>query len=428
MLVNLSWLWFDRIIRMVVGLFVVAWMARSLGATDFGRLNFGLALVGIFSIFSRLGLDGILVRELVRYPDRKGTLLGSAFLLRCLGGLVLIVTTGFFSMLLRPEDTVLFWLVILLSFGHLARSLDVVELWLRSLVLAKYSVIPQLVGVLLASLARILVLVAGGSLVLLGATYFFEGVLVAGGLLWVYRRMNGQDGWSVTQRDSVALLGESWPLIFSGLFSMLYQQVDQLMIGQMLGNYALGQYSAVVKISVVWYFLPVSVVHSVQKFIVEAKDQSASLYEARMQDVFTVLFALSLLICIPFVMFPAEILHLIYGKQYIESSGVLIVHILSNIIIFVGMARSLWATTEGYVKFIMYANVSASFVNIFLNYYLLPIYGIVGAAYSTLISYAFAYVFSNAIYNKSRPLFFMQLKTLCFLDFSRVIKKYGLIR
>ena len=89
---NTSWLFGEKILRMVVGLFVGIWVARYLGPEQFGLFSYAQSFVGLFTAIATLGLDGIVVRELVKDESRRDELMGTAFWLKILGALgVLIV-------------------------------------------------------------------------------------------------------------------------------------------------------------------------------------------------------------------------------------------------------------------------------------------------------------------------------------------------
>lgn len=68
---NTSWLFAEKILRMVVGLFVGVWVARYLGPERFGLLSYAQSFVGLFSAFATLGLDEIVVRELVKDESKR---------------------------------------------------------------------------------------------------------------------------------------------------------------------------------------------------------------------------------------------------------------------------------------------------------------------------------------------------------------------
>ena len=60
----------EQLLRIVSGLFVSIMVARYLGPKNFGLFNYVLAYIAIFSGIARLGLDDILVRELISAPER----------------------------------------------------------------------------------------------------------------------------------------------------------------------------------------------------------------------------------------------------------------------------------------------------------------------------------------------------------------------
>jgi len=68
---NTSWLMGERILRMGVGLFVGIWVARYLGPEQFGLLSYAQSFVFLFTAIATLGLDGIVVRELVTVRVRR---------------------------------------------------------------------------------------------------------------------------------------------------------------------------------------------------------------------------------------------------------------------------------------------------------------------------------------------------------------------
>ena len=78
---------------MTVGLFVGVWVARYLGPEQYGIYSYAIAFVALFSAFSTLGLEGIVVRNIVIEPSRKDEILGSAFMLRLLCGFLAFFLT-----------------------------------------------------------------------------------------------------------------------------------------------------------------------------------------------------------------------------------------------------------------------------------------------------------------------------------------------
>ena len=82
---NTTWLLGERVLRMVVSLFVGIYVARYLGPERFGLLSYTLSFVWLFSSLASFGLDDILVRELVQSPEKRNNLLGTVFWLKVCG-------------------------------------------------------------------------------------------------------------------------------------------------------------------------------------------------------------------------------------------------------------------------------------------------------------------------------------------------------
>ncbi len=68
---NILWLSLDKVFKLVVGLIVGMWVARYLGPSQWGELNYVLAFVTITATVAKLGMDGFLVKEILEHPFAK---------------------------------------------------------------------------------------------------------------------------------------------------------------------------------------------------------------------------------------------------------------------------------------------------------------------------------------------------------------------
>jgi len=76
---NTSWLLVEKLLRIFVGLFVGVWIARYLGPENFGILSYSQSFVAIFSVIATLGLDNIVVRDLLNEKKKINIILGTSF-------------------------------------------------------------------------------------------------------------------------------------------------------------------------------------------------------------------------------------------------------------------------------------------------------------------------------------------------------------
>jgi PST family polysaccharide transporter len=193
--------------------------------------------------------------------------------------------------------------------------------------------------------------------------------------------------WRVSRSVMAELLTESWPLVLSGISIMISMRVDQVMIGQYLNDKEVGLYSAAVKFSEIWYFVPVTIASSTYPALIESKKRDEGLYYRRLQQLYDILVTLGIVVALVTSIFSGPLLHLLYGSAYARSSGVLRILIWGGIPVCFGSAWSNWMLLENRAKMMFFFQLNGAIVNVLLNMILIPRFGIVGSALATLISY-----------------------------------------
>ena len=244
---NIGWLFFDKMLRMAVGLLIVVWMARYLGPEQFGLLNFAMAFVGLFGAIATLGLQGIVVRDIVRKPEESKVILGTGFVLQVVGGLMAFGLVILVISLLRPDDTLAKTIVAILGFTQVLKASEVVKYWFESQVQSKFVVwVENGVFLIIAGVKVAMILLQAPLMAFVWAA-FAEALLVAALLFAVYGwKIGSISSWKPSFDRGKMLLRDSWPLILSGIAVVVYMKIDQIMLGQMIGDQAVGIYSATV--------------------------------------------------------------------------------------------------------------------------------------------------------------------------------------
>jgi O-antigen/teichoic acid export membrane protein len=215
-------------------------------------------------------------------------------------------------------------------------------------------------------------------------------------------------------RWSTALkfLRQSWPLILSGLAVTVYMKIDQVMLGAILGEEAVGQYSVAVRISSVWYFIPAMLATSLFPAILNARKQGTEVYEKRLQNYFDLNAGFAYLIAIPLSIAAPWVIRVLFGEAYQQAGPMLAIHAWSSLFVFLGVARSQYLVAENLFKFSMNCTIAGAIVNIVLNYFLIPNYGGYGAATATLFSYAISAFFSSFLIMRSHSIVWQQISSL----------------
>lgn len=409
---NTSWLMGERILRMAVGLFVGIWVARYLGPEEFGLFSYAQSFVGLFMAIATLGLDGIVVRELVKDQSKRDALLGTVFILKLIGAFIVLLLL-FFTVNIISTDAQTKLLIIVIASATIFQSMNVVDFYFQSKVLSRYVAFTNTFTLLISSAVKVWLILNGASLSAFAWVVLFDSVILSLGYIYFYLKIGNRiKQWSFDKALAQSLLKDSWPLILSGIVISIYMKIDQVMIKEMLGAVAVGQYAAAVKISEAWYFVPMVIASSLFPAIIEAKKQSEALYYERLQKLYDLMVWMAVAIALPMTFLSDWVVDLLYGEQYSQAGSVLMIHIWTGVFVFFGVVRGKWMLNENlqtYSLVFMWVSVT---INIVLNYLLIPVVGVVGAAIATLLTQATGTVIVPLFFKKLRLSFFMMAKTM----------------
>ena len=225
-------------------------------------------------------------------------------------------------------------------------------------------------------------------------------------IIW-YKTSQGQiTAWRASFLQAKQLLKDSWPLIISGGAVTIYMKVDQIMLGNMATEGELGVYSAAVRLSELWYFIPTAIASSFFPTIIRSREhRSEQVHRERMQLFFDLMAGAAYVIVIPTALLAPLVVTTLFGADYAEAGLILRVHIWAFLFVSLGTARSRWLMAENMTRFSMTATILGAIVNIGLNFWLIPRYAGLGAAWATLISYAVSAYLSTLLLDRLWPLF-----------------------
>lgn len=408
---NMGWLMFDRVVRMGTGLFVLVWVARYLGPQQFGSLNFAISFVALFGTLTTLGLEAIVVREIVRNTTGIHEILGTTLVLRWLGAAAAMVAAIVTVRFLQPSDHTALLLVSILSTGFIFQTFDTIDAFFQSQVQSKITVWAKNLAFLLFAGVKVALIHARAPLWTFAVATAGETALGAIGLLIGYKFSGGRIvAWRASKKRALFLLKQSWPVIFSGLAIMVYMRIDMVMLKVMQGDVAVGLYAAATRVSEVWYFIPTAIVSSVAPSIMRSKDNPA-IYYARLRNLFSLMTLLACVIGTGVALSSHFIIRILYSNSYASAGSVLAVHVWASVFVFLGVAQGPWDISEDLLKMSLYRTLAGAIINVIINIFLIPTYGALGAAIATVISYAVSAVFANAFHAKTRPIFCMQMKS-----------------
>ena len=383
---NTGWTFAARISMMAISFLSIIYIARNLGPANFGELSYAISFVSIFSFIATFGIDAVLFRELAHTPEKKDALLGTALRLRTYTALLAIASCITSAVLFSPAD-VSFYLIVLISLTFLFQTFFIIQFEFQAAVYTKTISILAVAVTLILNILKVGVIYFDQGVIYLAATQLLESVLFSVGYVYLRKRHFGSlRAWYFDKHLAILLLKKAWPLLFSTAFVLIYARIDQIMLKHILDATSVGLYDAAIRLIEVWNFIPGIIVSSLFPAIVYARKHSQTEYSKRVRALFYLILFLTIAIALPIFLGAHLIVDLVFGSAFAASAGVLQLYIWAFIpLSFILLAKQV-LLAEGATKVMFFISLLSMTVNVIGNYFLIPSYGIMGAAAATLIS------------------------------------------
>jgi len=384
---NTSWLLFEKVFASLVSFWVGVYVIRYLGPTHYGILSYALSFVAMFSGIASLAYSGIVIRDLVHSEEERDELLGTSFVLKLAGALLVLILVSIVIAII-PNDRVTNWSILIIAGAPIFRSLDVIDFYFQSKVLSKYPVWVRCVSMVVSSGLKLLLIFLRAPLIWFVVVIAMESVVIASGLVLVFMSHKLKVNWSRFKKQlALRVLRDSWPLMLSSILVSVYMRVDQVMIKNMLDAEAVGIYAVAVYMTEIWYFLPAIVMGSLFPGMVNVRENDHKLYMEGLQKLHDVFFLIAIGIGLVVTLCSSKIINLLFGVSFMEARIPLAIYIWSVVFMFQTTIRGQFLIIENKQQIGLWFRIFTTMVSIGLSLLLIPRYGIVGAAFATLISY-----------------------------------------
>jgi PST family polysaccharide transporter len=290
-------------------------------------------------------------------------------------------------MVARPGNNLVILLVGIVAAGTIFQTFDVIDFWFQSQTTARYTVFARNTAFLLLALVKILLIVFKAPLIAFALAGLCEIAVGAAGLVIVYTRYGLKiRAWSVKFTRCQSLLKDSWSLVLAGAVIAVYMKIDQIMLGNMIGDRSVGIYSAATSISELWYALPGIIVVSVYPHFIKIRQYDEIEYLDKLQSLYNVLVRIAIVISIITTLTSSIVISVLFGSNYHAASNVLAIHVWGSIFVFHGMAKSIFIQCENMQLHNLVCTAIPALLNILLNLFLINRLGAEGAAIATVFS------------------------------------------
>lgn len=383
---NAGWMIGEKIIQMLLSLVVGLMTARYLGPSNYGLINYATSFTAFFAAFCNLGINSLLVKELVDRPEKEGEVLGTALVLRGISSLLSAITIMAVVSIIDADEPTTICVVALCSLGMLFQIVNCFNYWFQRHLISKYTAIATLIAYVATAAYRIVLMVTEQNVTLFALATSVDYIVLAVIQIYFYRRCQGQR-LSFSWKYGKDLLSRSKHFILAGLMVSIYGQTDKLMLKQMLDVTETGFYSTATTVNTMWCFILAAIIDSVVPSIMEAyKAGNEELFKKKNKQLYAITFYVSMAAAVMFNIFAELVIYILYGKAYMPSAMPLRIVSWYTAFSYLGVARNAWIVSKNRQKHLIKIYVAAAAANVVLNVLLIPVWGASGAAVASLIS------------------------------------------
>lgn len=425
---NSSWIVFQNIFTMILGVVITGVIARYFGTEKYGIFNYILSITSLFSGIASIGIYHIATKDLTQRPEDEGKILGTSFTIRLIAAILLIIAAETTVCIMTHNDSTSMVIGILLSLMMLFSCSEVIDYYATANLKVKYLAVSKCISYIIFAVLKILIVVLKLDIRYYTATYLIEGIIYAIFLSISYKLIHKNIGktckWSFDKDYAKKLLSNCWYFALSSIMVTIYMRIDQVMLGKMIEDKSqVGIYSAAVRIAEMWAFVPNSIISSFKPVIMKYKGENNNKeYVKNLQRLYDISSLVSILFAIGITIFARLIIVILYGKAFLEASKILYILIWGIWFGILGNVHYVWLICENKGKYSLFYSATGSISNIIFNAILIPKYGMYGAAIATLISQFIANIVSFGIFKETRVLSKFAIKAILFIEPLKFLK------
>lgn len=414
-LTNVAWATMGKVVNMAGALFVGILVARYLGPERYGLMNYVISYVTIFTVISGFGLDNIEIRELAKSPEQCDEILGTCFGLRWLFSIIAFLLVCF-SLVLHKADGFTTAMILAYSSTLFLQNFNIIRNYFFSIVKNEYVVKTEMTRTVVGAALKIALLLMKAPLEWFILATAFDAFLIASGYTLSFKSTVGSlRKWRFNRERSLFIVRESWPLVLSGAAVIVYQRIDQVMIGDMIGNESVGYFATAGKFLELILFVPMILTQTIVPVLISSRETTpAMLFEKKKEQFVGIIVWVSIVLAFIFSVFSYWLIALTFGEKYLAAVPVLQIMVWKT----VGMALSNTSgqiiIMEGKQKWAVVRNLAGCAVCVLLNLVMIPKYGIIGSAWVTILTLFTSGFLSNFLIPPYREVFKLQCRGLLY--------------
>ena len=407
--INLSWLLLDKLFRASLNIIITILIARTLGPEKFGILSYLLVLIFLFTTISTLGMNPVLTNKIIKIKnfDTKSIVV-TCYLFRFFVSILTFITFVIF-ILFSDNQRIFFDYGFIVGFVIIFKSSEILFSYFEAKLQSKYIVISQFIGLIFLSILVLLVFIFQLDEIYIYTAYVVEAFSIFF-LINIFFFKIIKNKFSILLNNFkiiLKIIKDSFPVLIFSISIILYMRIDQIMINKILGQYDLGLYSVSVRVIEIFHFFPKIIMISYLPILLNSKK-----YIVKLIKINSYIFKLSCILIFVIIIFSEYFTHLLFGFDYLPSITTTNILSFSLVFVFFGVVNEHWYITNKFQKYYAAYVFFGSLLNILLNFYFIPLYGIVGAAYTTIATYIFIILLLDMVNKETQTILKIKLNSI----------------
>jgi len=383
-------------------------MARYLGPEKYGVYIYSIALAELVMLFWSQGLKEVVIQQIKESGLEKTDVSVASFQLMIVGNTFLYGVLATIVFVFNFDDIVKL-IALICGVGIWFRCFEAFELWFHSSLKVRVTVLVQFVSQLIYMLVNVLLILNSAEIVWFAFTYAGQLIITGIGFLLVFPTKKFRVFKSYENLQS-SLIRIGAVMIIAKLTYTSSLVIDRFLIESFLGSESVGIYVVSLKLTITWIFISSAISYSFIPVLTSLED--AQSFSASTRKMFQSIFYISIVLAVLIFFISDELVHIVFGSGYKNSSSVLKILILSLPFLFLSDGIKSRLVVEKKTKYFMYSMIATTSISIILNYYLLQYYDVQGAAISFLLSWALGGFFIFLLFKETRTLFIDIIKSI----------------
>lgn len=382
--INASWIMFGRIFQLGLTFITTMLVTRYLGPTEYGKLNYVYSYIQFFIPLCAMGMNDIVVKQLVDNRDKNDEILGSIIVIRVIASVVsmfcAIVLVSTFN---QSKHYIV--IALLQSFSLLFQSFECMMYFYQSKMISQKSGTAYALAYIISSIFRVFAIITKKDIRWFAFAMSFDFMMVAILLLRFYFKDGNKLKFSFTMASH--LLKNSYHYIIAGILVVIYGKVtDILLLGKMVDETTVGYYSAATMLCNAWPFVLTAVIDSLSPTIIETHKVDEELFKTKLRQLYAIIFYVSMIAAVGICVLANPIISIAYGPEYMQSVVPLRIFAFSTAFSYIGVSRTIYMQCSNTTKYETVISLFGAIISIAGNYLLIKYYGIIGAASAAVLT------------------------------------------